>query len=194
MQTVTNTCAVCEKGRWRSLDLMASKDTDIIFPWMVDTTIRTEVHAQLLAQLCLTHYDPMSCSPPSSSAHGILQARILEWVAIASSRGSSQLRDWIRISYIGRWILYCLSPWESLRGEVIQNKNHHPTDSSNKISENGMEKKESTQVEVDCDVPFLKVCFWHVPDVCSGWNLQPVLLTLGPCVEGSYRDINMSSL
>ena len=60
---------------------------------MVDTTIRTEVHAQSLAQLCLTHYDPMSCSLPSSSAHGLLQARILEWVAIASSRGSSQLRD-----------------------------------------------------------------------------------------------------
>ena len=33
--------------------------------------------------------DPMDCSPPGSSAHGILQARILEWVAISSSRGSS---------------------------------------------------------------------------------------------------------
>ena len=33
--------------------------------------------------------NPMDCNPPGSSAHGILQARILEWVAIASSRGSS---------------------------------------------------------------------------------------------------------
>ena len=41
------------------------------------------------AQLCLTLCDPKNCSPPGSSVHGILQARILEWVAIAFSRGSS---------------------------------------------------------------------------------------------------------
>ena len=40
-------------------------------------------------QSCLTLYDPMDCSPPGSSVHGILQARILEWVAIPFSRGSS---------------------------------------------------------------------------------------------------------
>ena len=44
-------------------------------------------------QLCLTLCDPMDCSPPGSFIHGILQARILEWVAIPSSRGSSQPRD-----------------------------------------------------------------------------------------------------
>ena len=37
--------------------------------------------------------DPMDCSPPGSSVHGIIQARILEWVAISSSRGSSQPKD-----------------------------------------------------------------------------------------------------
>ena len=37
--------------------------------------------------------DPMDCSPPSSSVHGILQARILEWVAIPFSKGSFQPRD-----------------------------------------------------------------------------------------------------
>ena len=41
------------------------------------------------AQLCLTLCDPMDCSPLGSSVHGILQARILQWVAISSSRGSS---------------------------------------------------------------------------------------------------------
>ena len=40
-------------------------------------------------QLCPTFCDPIDCSPPGSSVHGILQARILEWVAISSSRGSS---------------------------------------------------------------------------------------------------------
>ena len=44
-------------------------------------------------QSCLTLCNPMDCSPPGSSVHGILQARILEWVAIPSSTGSSQLRD-----------------------------------------------------------------------------------------------------
>ena len=50
------------------------------------------VHAKSL-QLCLTLCDPMDCSPPGSSVHGILQARILECVATPFSRGSSQPRD-----------------------------------------------------------------------------------------------------
>ena len=45
-------------------------------------------HAKLL-QLCLTLCDPMDLSPPGFSVHGILQARVLEWVAMPSSRGSS---------------------------------------------------------------------------------------------------------
>ena len=45
----------------------------------------------LVTQSCLTHCDPTGYSPPGSSIHGILQARILEWVAMPSSRGSSQL-------------------------------------------------------------------------------------------------------
>ena len=44
--------------------------------------------------------DPMDCSPLDSSHHGILRARILEWVAMLSSRGSSWPRDWTRTSYI----------------------------------------------------------------------------------------------
>lgn len=50
-------------------------------------------------QLCLTICDPMDCSPPGSSVHGILQARILEWVVISFSRGSPP-RDWTCISRI----------------------------------------------------------------------------------------------
>ena len=65
------------------------------------------------AQSCPTLCDPMDCSPPGSSAHGILQARMLEWVAMSSSRGSSQLRDWTCISYIGRQI-YPWATWEAL--------------------------------------------------------------------------------
>ena len=41
----------------------------------------------LVTQSCLTLFEPLDCSPPGTSVHGILQARILEWVAIYSSRG-----------------------------------------------------------------------------------------------------------
>ena len=41
------------------------------------------------AQSCPTLCDPMDCTPPGSSVHGVLQARLLEWVAVSSSRGSS---------------------------------------------------------------------------------------------------------
>ena len=54
--------------------------------------IKPCVHAKSL-QLCLTLCNPMDCSTPGSSVHGILQARILEWVAMPSSRGSSPPRD-----------------------------------------------------------------------------------------------------
>ena len=60
-------------------------------------------------QLCPPLCDPMDCGLAGSSVHGILQARIMEWVVISSSRGSSWTRDQTRVSYIlcfGRWVLY----------------------------------------------------------------------------------------
>ena len=63
------------------------------------------MHAQLCPILC----SPMDCSPPGSSVHGISQARILEWVAIPFSMGSSQPRDRAHVSYIsctGRRVLH----------------------------------------------------------------------------------------
>ena len=65
-------------------------------------------HAKLL-QSCSTLCDPMDYSLPGSSVHGVLQARILEWVAISFFRGSFWPRDWTWVSYvscIGRWVLY----------------------------------------------------------------------------------------
>ena len=58
------------------------------------------VHAYIVAQLCLTLCNPMDCSLSGSSVHGILQARILEWVAMPSSRGSSQPKDQTQVSRI----------------------------------------------------------------------------------------------
>ena len=57
------------------------------------------MHAKLL-QSHLIFCDPMDCSPPSSSVHRILQARILEWITIPSSRGSSRHKDQTHVSYL----------------------------------------------------------------------------------------------
>ena len=53
-----------------------------------------------VAQSCLTLCNPMDCSLPDFSIHGIFQARILKWVTISFSRRSSQPRDWTRVFYI----------------------------------------------------------------------------------------------
>ena len=68
-------------------------------------------------QSCLTLWEPLDCTLPGSSVHGISQARMLEWVAIPFSRGPSRARDQIHVSCvscIGRQILYHWVTWETL--------------------------------------------------------------------------------
>ena len=84
-----------------------SKDVLYAFPitWKFYQLIKSMLFSHSVVSLC----DPMDCSPPDSSVHRIFQARILEWVAISYSRGSSQTRDWTHVScvsWIGRWIFY----------------------------------------------------------------------------------------
>ena len=66
------------------------------------------------AKPCLTLCDPVDCSPPGSSVHGISQAGILVWVAITSCRISSQPRDQTHISCICSHILYHWATWKPL--------------------------------------------------------------------------------
>ena len=69
--------------------------------------------------------DPVDCSRPGSSVSRILQARILEWVDISFSRGSSRLRDQTQVSYvscIGRWIVYQGTTWEAQSGRNASEK------------------------------------------------------------------------
>ena len=73
----------------------------------------------LVAKPCQTLCNPMVCSPPGSSVHGISQARILEWVTISFSRGSSRPRDWTCISCIGKQILYHWATWEAHRSAKL---------------------------------------------------------------------------
>ena len=60
----------------------------------------TFLSCMLAIQSYQTFCNPMDCSPPSSSVHGIVRARILEWVATSFSRGSSWSRDWTQVSWI----------------------------------------------------------------------------------------------
>ena len=80
--------------------------------------IPQEACAQLL-QSCPVLCGPVDCSPPGSSVHEILQARMLKWVAMPFSRGSSRPRDQIHVSWIsciGRQVLYHWATWGSAPG------------------------------------------------------------------------------
>ena len=66
------------------------------------------------AQPCPNLCDPVYCSPPGSSVHGIFQVRVVEWVSISFSRGSSQPRDRTQVYCIGMWILNHWATWEAL--------------------------------------------------------------------------------
>ena len=78
----------------------------------------------LVAKSCPVLYDPLDCSPPGSSVHGILQERILVWVAMPSSRGSSQPRNWTCLSCItgGFLTLWATmeAPWYYLAAKLLK--------------------------------------------------------------------------
>ena len=86
------------------------------FHTLVLVTCFTCLYLFVVAKLRLTLWDPMDCSPPGSFVHRILQARILEWVTISTSRASSRCGDRTCIysfSGIGRQILYHWATWEA---------------------------------------------------------------------------------
>ena len=74
----------------------------------------------LVAQSCLTLCDPVDCSPPGLSVRGILRTRILEWVAIPFSRGSSPPRDRTHATCIWSIGLPGKSQWEVLTSKWFQ--------------------------------------------------------------------------
>ena len=78
----------------------------------VSWTIKKAVKWSEVAQLCPTLCDPMDCSLPGSSVHGIFLARVLKWIDIFYSRGSSQPRDWTRVSCIAGG---CFTLWAKRR-------------------------------------------------------------------------------
>ena len=106
----------------------------------MENSIESEV-----AQSCPTLCDPMDCSLPGSSIHGILQARALEWGAIAFSRGYSQPRDWTQVSHIaGRHfnLWATREAWKTVWG-TLKNKNRVIVWSCNHL------EKMKTQIQKD---------------------------------------------
>ena len=94
---------------------ISSKQAPFLFWFGWSSFIST---LERVVQSCLTLCDPMDCSPPSSSVHGTLQARILELVAIPFSKESSRPSDWTCVSCvscIGGLILYHGITWEAQR-------------------------------------------------------------------------------
>ena len=86
------------------LHVIACESTITSIKILVKFNFLKKVHQELnmcmlSLQSCLTLCDPMDCSPPGCSVRGILQARILEWVAMPSSRESSPPRDSTRVSF-----------------------------------------------------------------------------------------------
>ena len=79
----------------------------------------SDKNVYVCAQWCLTLCNPMDCSLPGSSVHGIFQVRILEWVTISFSKGSSQPRNRTSVSCVScigtRGFLTTGTTWEALR-------------------------------------------------------------------------------
>ena len=99
-----------------------------------------------IAQSCLTLCDPIDCSLPGSSVHGIFQASLLEWVAISFSRGSSRPRDWTRVSCIvGRHF----TVWTTREAQII----YYSMLKRNKLSSG------RTQL-VDTETTWVHLCMW----------------------------------
>ena len=69
-------------------------------PLLISTLLPVLLCCSVLAQPCLTPWNPLDCSPPDSSVHGIILARILVWVAILFFRGSSWPKDRTWVSCI----------------------------------------------------------------------------------------------
>ena len=90
-----------------------------------DPTIPLLASASMLNSFSLTVCNPMDCSPPGVSVHGILQAKIVEWVAISFSRGSSLPRNQTNISYVScidEQVLYHQPHLENLSWAHIHRK------------------------------------------------------------------------
>ena len=141
----------------------------------------TSVYVCVHAQSCLAFFNPMDHSPPGSTVHGIFQARILEWVVISCSKGSSQPRDWTCISgvsCIGRRVFFFFFFYHQVIPKVYPNI----------TSFTWITELPNDDMDINFIVPYLCVCVSHsvVSDslwphgllvrLLCPWNSQCILI------------------
>ena len=109
-----------EKGRLSQsktlMDMQGNKAKELLDPWM-STRLNWRFFCLFfkVTLSCLTLWDPMDCSLPGSSTHGILQAKILEWVDTPISRGSFQHRDRTQVSHIAGGFF---TSWATMEAQI----------------------------------------------------------------------------
>ena len=141
-----------------------------------------------VTQLCSTLCDPMDCNPPGSSVHGILQARILEWVAIPFSRGSSWPRDHtILHSYkVIKTVWYC----HRTRNIDQWNRTENPEINSHSCSQSTIDKG-GKNIQWRKDNLFNKWCWENWIAACKRTQMEHILT---PCTKVNLKWIRNLSL
>ena len=158
MAALLTTAEKWKQPKWPSVDGQILQMLYISNGKLLDHESESEV-----TQSCPTLCNSVGCSPPGSSVHGILQARVLDWVATSFSRGSSQPRDRTRVSLIAgrrfnRWagnaaIWHNMDgPWGPILTETIQ------TEKANTIqSQLCVESKKAKQIETESELVAIRV-------------------------------------
>ena len=128
-----------------------------------------------VAQSCLTICNPMYCSLPGSSVHGILQARILEWVAISFSRGSSQPTDWTQVSRI---VDRCFTIWARAREALSFSIQFSSVQFSRSVMSDSLRPHESQHTRPPCPSPTPRVYLNSCPS--SRWCHPAISSSVAP--------------
>ena len=140
--------------------------------WSFCSSTLSTTHPSEVTQLCPTLCDPVDCSLPGSSIHGIFQARMLEWVAIAFSRRSSRPRDWNRVSRIlgRRFTIWATREVPKIKGIT--------TKTSNKLfwELSTLRSQKSHWVSLEKALNFLELT-WHWYDFSMNQSLSVITET-----------------
>ena len=129
----------------------------------------------LVAQSCPTLWDPMNCRPQNSSVHGILQRRILEWVAIPFSRESSQPRGQTQVSCIAGGFF---TVWATSKVSVQSAQFSHS------VMSDSLQPHELQQAKLPCLLPTSWACSNSCP--LSQWchpTISSSVIPFSPCLQ-----------
>ena len=150
--------------KWEKKNQFYETDTSL---WkMKVSTLKKKRNWKRKLLSCVWLYDPMDCSPSGFSVHGILQARILEWVAIPFSRGSSWSRDRTWVSHIvGRFFTIWATGKSPLKKKILSQRVIFYTYES---SPQAHSTACSSLQPLPCGVP--QILVWTEVPVIKAWN------------------------